>query len=317
MIFLKLRFNVPFIICLFLMCIYCSQSNDGIISNNSFSVSGKIINLETSKGMPDIDIRIIEEYGGYVYKGTTDKDGYFKIEKVLKGVYNPMPYMIYRACPKGLVITEMPEAIDVTSGKNVENVMIYLQKGAVISGYVFAADGVNPLKGIELEIEPFPTRISRIAVTDDQGKYSFIGLEAGAKTIHQSSPGFANDSVCIKVKPGKAYENVNFILAKGNVQVKGKVVSARDNRAIKGVSLFFTFTQVSQYYSSGWTETDNNGEYSLIGLKYPGIFELSSVDINEDYQDIEYNIELKSGENILDLKLKPKKNSKKKNKKLY
>jgi hypothetical protein len=304
------------IISVLFVLVNCSQSSNETTSREYSSISGEIVNLDKGKGLPGIDIQILELYNGYRFECTSDKHGNFKFEKVLKGVYQIIDFKIYRSCPKGLVITKIPEKIKVSPGTNIKNIKIYLKKGAEISGYVFAADGVTPLKNIELEIMPGPpTSMNNIAKTDDRGKYVVKGLEGGHKEISNNTPGFETECVSINVKPWKKYKNVNFILGRGNVSVRGKVVSARDNRVITGISISIIYNKLNKYYSSGMAVSDSIGEYSLIGLRYPGTFELSTVDLKEEYEDIERYVELKLGENIIDIKLKPKKIEEQKRKK--
>ena len=305
--FEKHQLKICAITYIFLLLLSCSQSGNEKTPNNYGSVSGKIINNDTGEGIPGIEIDIYGLYKDYDFETSTDKDGNFNFKEVPKGVYKITPFTIYKFCPKGLVISKMPKTFKVPPGKNIKNINIYLQRGAEISGYVYAADGVTPLKNIEIEILPHPARVCHIVETDGQGKYVFKGLEGGHKEIAHNTPGFATECMCIEVKPGKIYENVNFILGRGNVSVRGKVVSTRDNKIIPGIFIFFEDKRLNKYYSSGEAESNSSGEYSLIGLRYPGTFELATVDPKEEYVDIECDVELKLGENILDIKLKPKK----------
>ena len=148
------------------------------------------------------------------------------------------------------------------------------------------------------------------ALTNEQGKYIIVGVVKGKKFILADALGFANESCCIDVKQGKKYDNVNFILGKGNVSVKGKVFSEKDNQVIKDAHVSVFCNRLTEHSSSGRAKTDKNGEYSIIGLNDPGTFEVNVY--HEEYEIISRElIELKKGENILDFKLKPKTKSEK------
>lgn len=314
MSFLSIKLKILIVIQILVIFSYCTQRDQDTSSENYISISGRIINRETGKGIPGLDIEIFNIHGGNDFECKTDQDGNFKIENVPKGVYTFETFKLYSGCPKDLVFTEMPKDIDVSSGKSIKNLKIYLQRGAIISGYVYGPDGVTPLKNIELEISPWPSRVSSTTVTDDKGKYIFTGIEGGKMTIFQNSPGYEIESVCRKVKPGNTYENVNFILGTGKVSVKGKVVSAENNQVVTGAHVYFMYRKIYENYSSGVAETDSNGDYSLLGLKYPGTFQLSIV--KEGYQSKNHGVELNWGENILDFILYPVKKIEKEEEKI-
>ena len=278
----------------------------GTIAENHMSVSGKVIDRETRKGIPDINIILFEIDEGEEFEGTTDREGNFLIKMVPKGIYEIPEIEIYLSCPQELIIDKMPKKIKVSPGKNISGINIYLKKGATISGSVYGADGVTPLKGVEIVSDPWIRGKHESVFTNEQGKYRITGVAKGKKYIHVSASGFADESCILTVKPGRNYDNKNFILGKGEVSVKGKVISEKDNQLIKGILLFFIYSRPTEHYSAGTAETDKNGEYSIIGLKYPGTFKLSI--IHEAYEIIDNRlIELKHGENVLDFKLKPKK----------
>ena len=94
-------------------------------------------------------------------------------------------------------------------------------------------------------------------------------IQISRENIFASINGFGLESIGLDIVEGEIFENVDFILGKGNVSVKGRVVSAQDNQVVKDSLIFFTYMESNQFYSAGFAKTDNNGEYSIIGLKYP------------------------------------------------
>jgi hypothetical protein len=305
MIIIKKRLNilVSLIVCL---CFIQGNTDD-----NHMSVSGQVINLETGKGVPGVDIKLFKIDECKEFESTTDKEGKFTIKMISKGKYEISDQDIYLTCPPELLIHKMPKKIKISPGKNISEINIYLKKGAEISGSVYAADGVTPLKGVAISSIPWMRREGELVVTNkqvftnEQGKYIIVGVVKGKKFILADALGFANESCWLDVKHGKSYDNVNFILGKGNVSVKGKVFSEKDNQVIKDVLFYFSCSRLTGYSSSGRAKTDKNGKYSLVGLKDPGVFE---VDVHhEEYEIIHRKlIELKEGENVLDFKLKTK-----------
>jgi hypothetical protein len=288
----------------------------GTTSDKHVSVSGKVINLETGKGVPGVDIKLFKIDECKEFESTTDKEGKFMIKMIPKGKYGIYKEAIYMSCPIELIIYKMPKKIKISPGKNISEINIYLKKGAEISGSVYAADEFTPLKGVAISSIPWMRREGELVVTNEQvftneqGKYIIVGVVKGKKFILADALGFANESCWIDVKQGKKYDNVNFILGKGNVSVKRKIFSEKDNQIIKGVLFYFSCSRLTGNSSSGRLKTDKNGKYSLVGLKYPGTFE---VDVyHEEYEIIHRKlIELKEGENVLYFRLKPKTKSEK------
>jgi hypothetical protein len=265
-------------------------------------VSGKVIKIETGNGVPGVRIDILDIITGDSYDGTTDRNGNFVIRMVPQGIYEISEVDIHMTCPEELIIDQMPETITVNLGRNILNLNIYLKKGASISGYVYAEDGITPLEGAEIVSDIWIYGKNEAVFTNWQGKYVIKGVEEGDKLIHASALGFADETIELDVLPGITYENKNFILGRGKLWVRGKVSSSGDNQPIKNALVFFIYAKADDHYSAGWTKTDDNGEYYIIGLKNPGTFELSIG--HKEYVIIDAElIQLKTGENNKDFSL--------------
>jgi hypothetical protein len=264
-------------------------------------VSGKVIQKETGQGIPGIQILLYEIISGENYFTDTNEEGIFVVRMVPPGIYQISDTFVNMSCPEELIVAEMPEMITVTTGRNVIDQKIILEKGATIPGYVYAADGVTPLKDVEISAEPWIYGRGEPVFTDSQGKYVLKGLVDGDKLVHASAQGFEHESIDVIIKPGEDIGNINFILGRGNVSVKGKVVSFIDNQPVKNAYVSFIYQYINQKYSSGWAITDDNGNYSIIGLKHPGTFEISIA--HGEYDEPDSFVSLVYGENTVNFEL--------------
>jgi hypothetical protein len=284
------------------LCLYGMGTGGENSSNGIFmKVSGKVIQRETGQGVPVIQILLYEMTSGENYFADTNEKGIFVVRRVPPGIYKISDTFVNMSCPEELIVAEMPEMITVTTGRNVINQKITLEKGATISGYVYAADGVTPLKDVEISAEPWIYGRGEPVFTDSQGKYVLKGLVEGDKLVHASAPGFEHESIDVIIKPREDIGNINFILGRGNVSVKGKVVSFIDNQPVKNAYVSFIYQYINQKYSSGWAITDENGNYSIIGLKHPGTFEISIA--HDEYDEPDSFASLVYGENTVNFEL--------------
>ena len=200
-------------------------------------VSGKVLQEETGQGIPGIQVLLYELTSGENYFADTNEQGIFVVRMVPPGIYQISETFVNMSCPEELIVAKIPEMIKVTTGRNVIDQKIFLKKGASISGYVYAADGVTPLKDVEITAEPWIYGRGKPVFTDSQGKYVLKGLVDGDKLVHASAQGFEHESIDLIIKPGEDIGNINFILGKGNVSVKGKVTSFIDNQPVKNADI--------------------------------------------------------------------------------
>jgi hypothetical protein len=290
-------FGLLSVVLIWSFCLYGMGPGWGNSSNGiSMKVSGKVIQRETGNGVPNINVDIININTGDSYDCSTDSNGNFVIKMVPQGIYEISEVDIHMTCPEELIIDEIPETIIVTTGRNIYDLNIYLQKGATISGYVYKADGITPVEGANIASYPCIYLKNESVYTNEQGKYEIKGVGQGNKLIRASAAGFADESIELDVLPGSTYENKNFILGRGKLWVKGKITSSGNNQPIKNAMVFFIYSNTDERYSAGWSKTDENGEYYITGLKYPGTFELSIG--HEEYLIIDAElIQLETGEN--------------------
>jgi hypothetical protein len=273
------------------------------------SVCGRVINSDTGEGVAGTEIIIHGKSHVAILSTFTDKNGDFCIRKVPEGYYTISRRAILRTCPGELIIKSILDEIEVHVGKNIHGLEIVLHKGPAVSGRVFGPDGVTPIKGAAVSLDKWFRGRKEKVYTDEDGKYTAKGLVEGERMVFADKNGYAFESVTVNLKAGEMVENVDFILGRGKISVKGKIITADTNQGLKNAYISFMYTLIGPKYSDGCAETDEDGNYSIIGLLEPGKFEVSIIVEEYEFNDIE--VELKIGENILDFKLEPELTEKK------
>lgn len=272
-------------------------------------VCGRVINSDTGEGVPGTKIVIYGKYHTAILSTVTNQNGDFCIIEVPEGNYTICHETILRTCPGDLIIKSIPDEIKIPVGKNTYGLEIVLHKGPAVSGRVVGPDGITPIKGASVSLDQWFRGRKKSVFTHEDGRYTARGLVEGERMVVAEKDGYALEAVTLNLKAGEMVENVNFILGKGKISVKGKIVSAVTNQGLKNAAIDFIYTLVGPKYSAGSAETDEVGNYSIIGLLEPGKFSMCI--ILEEYEIIETEVELKMGENILDFKLTPKLTEKK------
>jgi len=267
-------------------------------------VRGRVINSDTGEGVPGTEIIIHGKFHVAILSTITDQNGDFCIKRVPEGNYTISRGAILRTCPGDLIIKSIPDEIEVPVGKNIYGLEIVLHKGPAVSGRVVGPDGITPIKGAAVSLDQWFRGRKKSVYTDENGRYIARGLVEGERMVLAEKEGYAIEAATVNLQTGEMVENVNFILGRGKISVKGKIVSAVTNQSLKNAAIDFIYTLVGPKYSAGSAETDEDGNYSLIGLLEPGKFSMCI--ILEEYEIIETEVELKMGENILDFKLVPK-----------
>ncbi|MCP4150922.1 MAG: hypothetical protein GY757_24460 [bacterium] len=300
-----------------LMLFNCGQPGENYeeINSEKGAISGKVINYSTGRGLPDIVVMASEKFKGYKkgysFTTKTDKDGHFLIRNMPMGDYRIERSYICDSRPEGLEIPPLKKTFKIYPGKLLKNAKIYLIREATISGYVYAADMVTPLENVKITTPSGYYMTDKITYTDKRGRYYINGFTSGKARLTADKSGYASEMQCMWVEPEKDYKHVHFILGKGGVSVKGRIVSTVDKQPIEGAELYFGARMVEKRFSSGRLKTDHNGEYGMVGLKAPGPFEVS-VSHDKYYGiGIQLIIILKPGLNVLDFELIPRKTEQK------
>jgi hypothetical protein len=146
------------------------------------SISGKV--TVKNKAVAGIVVAAVEtNYGGGWqrprYRGTTDADGNYRIDKVPSGSYYVFPLAHAFVVDK----SQAKQLLAVAAGEAVRDIDFALIRGGVITGKVTGADG-QPLveetvNAIPVDFQPDYNRVSFSFQTDDRGIYRVFGLRQG------------------------------------------------------------------------------------------------------------------------------------------
>jgi hypothetical protein len=285
-----------------------SISSSGIY----MKIHGRVLQRETGTGIKGAIVHFYETFTAKEFETVTDPNGYFLIRMVPDGIYELNSRFLYLSCPPDLILEEKLEPVKVTVGRNIINLNIYLKKGASISGRIFKPDGVTPVTQGNVVVQP---RLKGKLVDnkiDNNGYYKVVGLgRPGVEELDYSvaveAVGYAHLAKLAKIKSSEEITGFDFVVGKGNVHIQGTITSSVDNRPVKGaiISVLSVKRPTSlAEISNGETITDESGNYSIFGFKYP-----TTVDIavfSDDYEMAKVEKYLKFGVNTIDFTLNPK-----------
>ncbi|UCH96937.1 MAG: carboxypeptidase regulatory-like domain-containing protein [Candidatus Aminicenantes bacterium] len=266
-------------------------------------IYGRVINSDTGEGVAGTEIIIHGKSHIAILSTITNENGDFCIKKVPEGFYTISRRAILRTCPEDLIIKSIPDEINVPVRKNIYGLEIVLHKGPAVCGKVFGPDGVTPIKGAAIAVDAWFRGRKKFVYTDEDGRYTARGLVEGKRMVVAEKEGYAIEAASVDLQAGEMVEDVNFILGRGKISVKGKITSADTNQGLQNATIYFIYTLEGPKYSGGFDESDEDGNYSLMGLQEPGKFKVNI--IIEEYESIRTEVELKIGENILDFTLQP------------
>ncbi len=172
----------------------------------------------------------------------------------------------------------------------------------LIAGTVTLSDSGTPVRRAQVMLSD-GGRGGRSAATDEEGRFSFIGLPAGRFTLTVSKPGFATMSygakkpgrqgTPIQLMDGQAMTNVSIALPKGGV-ITGVVVDEFNEPAPNTVVRAYRYTMQNgerTLRASGQSQTDDRGMYRIFQL-LPGDYLVSAVPRNNAVANVSSQIQL-------------------------
>jgi hypothetical protein len=258
------------------------------------SISGKVIDYDTGKGIAGITVVISMDKWA-----KTDKDGNFVITEVPEGRYELDIARMVASVSEYYVPHIYPEYIDVQSGKNVRNIKIYLRKGATVSGRVLAEDGVTPIKGALVIIDSHETNFyaeierlfewskefpkSKVSFyTNENGEFLLKGiLEEFSFDILVMAYGYADEwKRGLRVKYGEELRIGDIIMGRRSRSVVRGKVYYPDMSPMCGARVWIgkmgNKIASEKEDDGGWALTDSKGEFEIRGLT-PGYYFIDAI----------------------------------------
>lgn len=228
---------------------------------------------------------------------TSGQDGFFRVEDRRAGETVDLdasrPGYAPASAPGVRVPTEQP-------------VRLVLQPSAAVEGRVVDPDG-KPVPGTRVVVDPadpmamgrmrvFSASRMRQAVADESGFFRVEDVIPGAIEVRAIATGYTTAELKnLEVRPGQELRGVEVVLAPGAV-IEGRVFSP-SGKPLVGAT-------VSLSESSGFTfrggASDGDGRYRLDGIP-PGTRIVQAE--HEDYRRAVRELEVRLGENSLDLRL--------------
>ena len=183
---------------------------------------------------------------------------------------------------------------------------------AGISGAVVLADSGRPVRRARVTLNGQDVRVTKTAVSDDQGNFAFTDLPGGRYTLAASKPGYVNAQYGQK-KPGRPgtpiqlidtqkLTNLKVALPKGGV-LTGTVLDENGEPTPGTQVTAFRYemrTGQKQLTQAGSDQTDDRGQYRIYGLM-PGDYVVRATprnrlnDIVQAVQDVAQSINGRGG----------------------
>jgi uncharacterized GH25 family protein len=230
---LKIGFGLSILV--LVLAAFTIQAQPSPPGRGTAIVSGIVIlKGEPSRG---VTVQLLDQrpYSENRYNNTTDENGRFRIMRVASGKY------LIRAGAPGYVSpvddsTRMSgQLLNIEEGAKIENVVIEIQRGGVISGRITDSSG-KPVTDQEVNIHMYdndgkPQRFFYMGVylflTDDRGIYRIYGLPKGRYLI---SVGDEKPSLIRPFRPRTFYPNVTG-------ESRAKVIEVIEGSETDGINI--------------------------------------------------------------------------------
>jgi hypothetical protein len=159
---------------------------------------------------------------------------------------------------------------------------------ARLAGRVIAADTGRPLKRARVSIQLTEGRLSKAAITDDNGGFNVPNLPAGKYTVSATKTGYVTmaagqrralrPGIPIELADRQAVTNIDLRLPKGGV-ITGRIRDEEGEPLARATVRVMRFQYVRgerRLVAAGTDQTDDRGEYRVFGLP-PGEYLVTAV----------------------------------------
>jgi len=259
----------------------------------TFAVSGRVINSETGKPLPQVRVACFpvenqeEESGNWAADTITDSEGNFISTGLKPGKYKAK----YIPPQEGGEYYGEGKYFEVSDG-DVSGVEVVVRRGATINAVVIVEEGRDATTDIKLSQssltalvykEYFVGNIQRGSLVGwlhskvgNDGGFRLIGVPAGKATIRLSSSSNSfhqlrveRDGVNVtggfEVRPGEEINGVRVIVGQGGGVIRGSM-KILGGVLPEGVSLSVNANQGPPNYIGGSGEVDDKGRFVIRGL---------------------------------------------------
>ena len=233
-----------------------------LFSEILFKISGRAVH--NGLGIKDIEIGCSEINFKLYKKIITGENGIFYVY-VPNGEYR---LNIYEGRQLGYVSSAIDKLVTV-NGKNIANVVFFLEKECKISGVVKFINN-NPIE--DAFMQAFNSRGISMSNSDSNGNYLISGLRASDNSVVDAIiPGVGIQRIGnIALTEGLVLENINFIVPK-NLSILGKVID-KDTRSIISDANIMVFDGKTNF-PAAQNQDGNFLVYNLENKKYQIIIE--------------------------------------------
>jgi len=159
---------------------------------------------------------------------------------------------------------------------------------ARLAGRVVAADTGRPLKRARVSVQLSEGRLTKAAVTDENGRFSVSSLPAGKYSVSATKTGYVTmaagqrralrSGIPVELGDGQAITNIDLRLPRGGV-ITGRINDEDGEplaRATVRVMRFQYLRGERRLVPAGSDQTDDRGEYRVFGLP-PGEYVVTAV----------------------------------------
>jgi len=237
-------------------------------------LSGRVVRKSTGEGLEGVTIWIdSQDRFHYSKKVITDKDGYFRVEKLY-----PQRYLLYISGTNGLLPEKHVITVQLKSGEE-RYIEVAEELAGRITGSVLIKDknGIRPLSGVIVCLRGKTHRHPMYFKTKEDGKYILLGLEGEFFIeVKYNKEKLIYKKYVTKIYLGKGQEikqpDIVFDFT-NKTGVEGYVYSENSDRPIEDVNVCFyrdeeVFKNINKTLVYCEVYTDSNGYYNAYPLPY-------------------------------------------------
>ena len=235
------------------------------------SLSGRVTDAATGQGVGGARIEVqLAGHDGWDYSATTTSDGSYAIFDLPTGDY------VVRVTAPGYAreyydnVTPSHEAksVHVTALHETPGIDFDLTEGGSISGYVYQSDGITPISGVEVDVQPSGEEqniVGFAASTASDGSYTIEGLALGEYRVGAKVQGWVEQWTDVIVTPPEDTPNINFRLSRGG-SISGFVYESDGVTPVQGVAVCAENQLPSGEYIGAYATTRADGSYVITDL---------------------------------------------------